>query len=103
ETEPAEACQLLPEVVALSTRIVPQGAHDGRGHVLVEERASRPAQELLVGAEREVHEARLGSHAVGPGFLGQPEHALADDVLLDLRGTRVDRARPGPEERRGPG
>src|SRR5712691_4704060 len=28
-----------------------------------------------------------GFQAVGADFLGQPEHALADDVLLDLRGA----------------
>src|SRR5512134_2837550 len=43
----------------------------------------------------------LSLHPVGADLLGQPEHALADDVLLDLRRARVDRACPGPQERGG--
>src|SRR6185436_3455213 len=33
-----------------------------------------------------------------PLTLRQPQHALADDVLLDLRGPALDRVGPGPEE-----
>jgi hypothetical protein len=55
EAEPAKPGHLLPEVVALSARIFPQRADDGWRHVLVEEGAGGAAQELLVGAEREVH------------------------------------------------
>src|SRR4029450_4239953 len=36
-------------------------------------------------------------------LLGQPQDALADDILLDLRGARVDGAGPRPEEAVGPG
>src|SRR5438874_527986 len=38
---------------------------------------------------------------VGPGFLGQAEHELADDVALDLRRAGIDGAGPGIEERAG--
>ena len=58
EAEPAEPRELLPEIVALPARIVPQRADDGRRHVLVEERAGGAAQELLVRAEGEVHAPR---------------------------------------------
>src|SRR5262245_40145084 len=40
-----------------------------------------------------------GLQAVGAYFLRQAEHALSDDVLLDLGRARVDRARSRPEER----
>src|SRR3989441_9540964 len=40
---------------------------------------------------------RSGAH-----FLGQAEHTLADDVLLDLGGARVDRPRARPQERGRP-
>src|SRR5262245_46404918 len=41
-------------------------------------------------------------HPVGADLLGQPEDALADDVLLDLRGAGVDGAGPRPEVRGRP-
>src|SRR5207249_3937919 len=46
-----------------------------------------------------------GLQAVGAHFLRQAEHALSDDVLLDLGRARVDRAGARPEERgrEGPG
>src|SRR5262245_37055396 len=47
--------------------------------------------------------ASLRLHPVGAYFLGQAEHALADDVLLDLGGAGIDGAGPGPEKRVGPG
>src|SRR5438093_10036302 len=40
-----------------------------------------------------------GLQAVGAHFLRQAEHALSDDVLLDLGRARVDRAGARPEER----
>src|SRR6516165_3618544 len=40
-----------------------------------------------------------GLQAVGAHFLRQAEHALSDDVLLDLGRSRVDRARARPEKR----
>src|SRR5215831_19072695 len=40
-----------------------------------------------------------GLQAVGAYFFRQAEHALSDDVLLDLGRARVDRARTRPEER----
>src|SRR5256884_13247 len=43
-----------------------------------------------------------GLQAVGAYFLGQAEHAFADDVLLDLGRARVDRARPRPQKRGRP-
>src|SRR5436190_1049033 len=55
---------------------------------------------LPVGAEGKVHGALLGlRHAVGADLLGETEHALADDVLLDLRRARINRARARPQER----
>ena len=58
EAEPAELRDLLPQRVALTARVVPQEAHRRGLHVLVEEPAGRVLQELLVGAEREVHGVR---------------------------------------------
>src|SRR2546430_1928262 len=52
---PAELGHLLPRRLALAAWVVREGAHGGGRHVLVEERARRVLQELLVGAEREVH------------------------------------------------
>src|SRR5215467_6511229 len=42
-----------------------------------------------------------GLQAVGAHFLGQAEHALSDDVLLDLGRARVDGAGARPQERGG--
>src|SRR5205809_6628027 len=39
---------------------------------------------------------------IGAHFLGQAEHAFADDVLLDLGGARVDGSRARPQERGRP-
>src|SRR5712691_7419591 len=55
EPEPAELGHLLPQRLALAARVIPEETHGGGRHVLVEERARRVLQELLVGAEREVH------------------------------------------------
>src|SRR5438128_2431356 len=55
QSQPAELGHVLPHRLALTARVVPQPAHDGRGAPLVEERARRILQELLVAAEREVH------------------------------------------------
>ena len=58
EPEPAELGHLLPHRLALTARIVPQETN-GRGlAVLVEKRARRVLQELLVRAEGEVHGVR---------------------------------------------
>src|SRR5919202_2997011 len=46
--------------------------------------------------------ALLGQRAVGAYLLGQAEHALADDVLLDLVGAGVDRPGARPDEGVGP-
>src|SRR5262245_65797285 len=54
QSQPAELGHVLPHRLALTARVVPQPAHDGRGAPLVEERARRILQELLVTAEREV-------------------------------------------------
>src|ERR1700675_1292886 len=43
-----------------------------------------------------------GLDPVRADLFGQTEHALADDVFLDLRGARVDGARARPQESRGP-
>src|SRR3977135_795201 len=40
-----------------------------------------------------------GLQAVGAHFFRQAEHALSDDVLLDLGRARVDRAGARPQER----
>src|SRR2546430_14182364 len=55
EPVPAELGHLLPRRLALAAWVIPEEAHGGGRHVLVEERARRVLQELLVGAEREVH------------------------------------------------
>src|SRR5262249_33469911 len=44
--------------------------------------------------------ASLPRDAVGADFLGKPEHALTDDVLLHFGRPRVDRAGPRPQKRR---
>ena len=57
ETEPAELRHLLPERLALAARVVEHGPHERRLAVLVEEGARGILQELLIGAEREIHGA----------------------------------------------
>src|SRR5438034_301564 len=100
QAEPAELRHLLPQRLALAARVVPEQTHLRRFHVLVEEGEIGVLQELLVGAEGKVHGALLGlRHAVGADLLGETEHALADDVLLDLRRARINRARARPQER----
>src|SRR5690242_16432259 len=43
----------------------------------------------------------LALHAVRADLLGETEHPLADDVLLDLGRARVDGARARPQQRIG--
>src|SRR5882672_2694756 len=42
--------------------------------------------------------AALLLHTVGADFFRKPEHALADDVLLDLRRAGIDRSGTRPQE-----
>src|SRR5439155_13374169 len=63
EPEPPELRHLLPQRFALAARVVDEGPHEGRLHVLVEERARGVLQQLLIRAEREVH-GRLPYRAI---------------------------------------
>src|SRR5437867_11170562 len=70
--------------------------------------SSRNARaEFFSSCWSELNEKSMASDlpAVGAHFLRQAEHALADDVLLDLGRPGVDRAGARPEEggRVGPG
>src|SRR5438093_9968850 len=70
--------------------------------------SSRNARaEFFSSCWSELNEKSMASdlQAIGAHFLRQAEHALADDVLLDLRRAGIDRAGARPEEggREGPG
>jgi hypothetical protein len=54
---------------------------------------SNEADSLIMSCHRVVMEFAERGIAAGAGFLGQPEHSLADDVSLDLVRTAVDRRR----------
>src|SRR5712691_11052303 len=63
--------------------------------------SSRNARaEFFSNCWSELNEKSMASdlQAVGAHFLRQAEHALSDDVLLDLGRARVDRAGARPEE-----
>src|SRR5881409_107493 len=64
--------------------------------------SSRNARaEFFSSCWSELNEKSMASdlQAVGAHFLRQAEHALADDVLLDLGRPGVDRARARPQKR----
>src|SRR2546425_1239058 len=68
QSQPPELGHVLPHRLALAPRVVPQPAHDGRGALLVEERARRVLEKLLVVVEREVHHFTRSARA----SLGRP-------------------------------
>src|SRR5712692_956237 len=94
---------------AISFHIVslsPRGSSQSRRTVAGLQCSSRKARaEFRRSCWSEVKAKSMASglQPVGAHFLGQAEHALADDVLLDLGGAGVDRAGARPEERRRPG
>src|SRR5881628_3946137 len=96
---------------AISFHIVslsPRGSSHRRRTVAGLQCSSRNARaEFFRSCWSELNEKSMASdlQAVGAHFLRQAEHALADDVLLDLGRPGVDRAGARPEEggREGPG
>src|SRR5262245_2658904 len=80
----------------------PRGSSHKRRTVAGLQCSSRNARaEFFSNCWSELNEKSMASrlHAVGAHFLGQAEHALPDDVLLDLRRSRVDGPRARPEKR----
>src|SRR5262244_102012 len=80
----------------------PRGSSHKRRTVAGLQCSSRNARtEFFKSCWSELNEKSMASglQAVGAHFLGQAEHALSDDVLLDLRRTRVDRAGARPQKR----
>src|SRR6267142_1522211 len=80
----------------------PRGSSHRRRTVAGLQCSSRNARaEFFRSCWSELNEKSMGSglQAVGANFLRQAEHALSDDVLLDLGRARVDRSRARPEER----
>src|SRR5205807_2909577 len=89
-----------------SAGLSPRGSSQSRRTVAGLQCSSRNERaEFLSSVWSGVKEKSMASslQAIGADFLGQPEYALADDVLLDLGRAGVDRARPRPQERGGPG
>src|SRR5882672_486886 len=90
---------------AISFHIVslsPRGSSHRRRTVAGLQCSSRNARaEFFRSCWSELNEKSMGSglQAVGANFLRQAEHALSDDVLLDLGRARVNRSRARPEER----
>src|SRR6266480_1223829 len=88
-----------------SVSLSPRGSSHKRRTVAGFTCSSRnPRAEFFRSCWSELNEKSMASglQAVRAHFLGQAEHALTDDVLLDLRGARVDRAGARPEERGRP-
>src|SRR5437867_11005451 len=86
----------------------PRGSSHSRRTAAGLQCSSRNARaEFFSNCWSELNEKSMASdlQAVGAHFLRQAEHALADDVLLDLGRPGVDRAGARPEEggREGPG
>src|SRR5262252_8090093 len=80
----------------------PRGSSHKRRTVAGLQCSSRKARaEFFSNCWSELNEKSMASglQAVGAHFLGQAEHALPDDVLLDLGRARVDRAGARPQER----
>src|SRR5262244_1327438 len=80
----------------------PRGSSHKRRTVAGLQCSSRNARaEFFSNCWSELNEKSMASglQAVGAHFLGQAEHALSDDVLLDLGRSRVDGARARPEKR----
>src|SRR5947209_19567997 len=80
----------------------PRGSSHSRRTAAGLQCSSRKARaEFFSNCWSELNEKSMASglQAVGAHFLRQAEHALSDDVLLDLGRARVDRARARPQER----
>src|SRR5437899_12614405 len=80
----------------------PRGSSHRRRTVAGLQCSSRNARaEFFNNCWSELNEKSMASglQPVGAHFLRQAEHALSDDVLLDLGRARVDRSRARPEER----
>src|SRR5207249_11270214 len=80
----------------------PRGSSPRRRTVAGWQCSSRKARaEFFSNCWSELNEKSMASglQAVGAHFLRQAEHALSNDVLLDLGRARVDRARARPQER----
>src|SRR6266478_9464418 len=80
----------------------PRGSSHSRRTVAGLQCSSRNARaEFFNSCWSELNEKSMASglQAVGAHFFRQAEHALSDDVLLDLGRARVDRPRARPEER----
>src|SRR5215510_13333269 len=80
----------------------PRGSSHKRRTVAGVQCSSRKARaEFFRSCWSELNEKSMASglQAVGAHFLGQAEHALSDDVLLDLGRARVDGAGARPQER----
>src|SRR5215470_19904535 len=84
----------------------PRGSSQRRRTVAALQCSSRNARaEFFSNCWSELNEKSMASglQAVGAHFLRQAEHALSDDVLLDLGRPGVDRAGARPEKRGGEG
>src|SRR5262245_59295264 len=80
----------------------PRGSSHKRRTVAGLQCSSRKARaEFFRSCWSELNEKSMASglQTVGAHFLRQTEHALSDDVLLDLGRARVDRAGARPQER----
>src|SRR4029434_28584 len=80
----------------------PRGSSHRRRTVAGLQCSSRNARaEFFSSCWSELNEESMASglQPVGALFLRQAEHALSNDVLLDLGRSRVDRARARPEKR----
>src|SRR5215510_11880636 len=80
----------------------PRGSSHKRRTVAGLQCSSRKARaEFFRSCWSELNEKSMASglQAVGAHFLRQAEHALSDDVLLDLGRARVDRSGARPQER----
>src|SRR5262245_42864280 len=80
----------------------PRGSSQRRRTVAGLQCSSRNARaEFFRSCWSELNEKSMASglQPVGADFLGQAEHALSDDVLLDLGRSRVDRPGARPQKR----
>ena len=84
--EHAHLAERVPQLGQLRpSSFVPRGAHRPR--------AGTPWPAGRATASRNASWSSVKAKRTAAYFLGQPEHALGDDVALDLVGARVDRAR----------
>src|SRR5437879_9580923 len=92
------SCAISFHIVSLS----PRGSSHRRRTVAGLQCSSRNARaEFFRSCWSELNEKSMASglQPVGAHFFRQAEHALSDDVLLDLGRARVDRAGPRPQKR----